>query len=78
MIRSSLVVTGGVVLVGASPEYVVSVERQRSGDSKPPVVSAASQAFQGAMLNRFCVTYYNKKLKTAGLMLDKMAAGNVG
>ena len=35
-----------------------------------PNPSPASQ--QRALLNRYCVTCHNERLKTAGLLLDKM------
>src|ERR1700687_2949786 len=40
--------------------------------SSPRHSSASSSQSQRALLNRYCVTCHNEKLKTAGLMLDKM------
>lgn len=33
---------------------------------------------QRAVLDQFCVTCHNQKLKTAGLLLDKMDVGHIG
>ena len=38
---------------------------------------ASPAATQRALLNRYCVTCHNEKLKTAGLMLDKMDVEHV-
>ena len=75
MIRSILVVIGVIALVGAAANIVVSAEPQKSSDSKPLVVSTSPEASQRALLNRYCVICHNEKLKTAGLMLDKLDVG---
>src|SRR5689334_7581877 len=39
--------------------------------------ASASASAQRALLDRYCVTCHNEKLKTAGLMLDQMDVSNV-
>jgi cytochrome c5 len=48
-------------------------EPQRATTSGP-----AAAAPNRALLNRYCVTCHNERLKTAGLMLDKVDVENVG
>ena len=45
-----------------------------SNSAQPPLVASE----QRVLLDRYCVTCHNDKLKTAGLMLDEMDVGNVG
>ena len=78
MIRSIIVVIGVIALVGAAATFVVSAEPQKSSDSKPLVVSTSPGVSQRALLNHYCVTCHNEKLRTAGLMLDKLDVGKVG
>ena len=67
-----------LVLVGSGH---VSARQQRRSPSVPPAVtpvrvsSRAGQSNQTdgrALVNRYCVTCHNERLKTAGLLLDKM------
>src|SRR5262245_41785354 len=44
---------------------------------QPSTVSSASTSPQRSVLNRYCVTCHNEKLKTADLMLDKIDVENV-
>ena len=48
-------------------------EPQRASASGPAAVAP-----NRALLNRYCVTCHNERLKTAGLMLDKVDVDNVG
>ena len=48
-------------------------EPQRATSSGPAAASP-----NRALLNRYCVTCHNEKLKTAGLMLDRVDVENVG
>src|SRR5258708_22444345 len=59
-----MIVGLSIALAGAT--YLQAAGQEPSG----PRPSAASS--QRALLNRYCVTCHNEKLKTAGLMLDKM------
>ena len=54
----------GIALAG-----VGWLEAARPQPAGPDLASAATQR---ALLDRYCVTCHNEKLKTAGLMLDKM------
>ncbi|MBI3895042.1 MAG: DUF1592 domain-containing protein [Acidobacteria bacterium] len=51
------------------------VARAVSQEPSSPVSTPASQ--YSTVVNRYCVTCHNEKLKTAGLMLDKMDVDNV-
>src|ERR1700693_2929925 len=44
----------------------------QAAGQEPSSPSQSPAATQRALLNRYCVTCHNEKLKTAGLMLDKM------
>src|ERR1700692_2566879 len=59
----------GITLAGAN-----YLEADRQEMSSP---SASPASTQRALLNRYCVTCHNEKLKTAGLMLDKMDVEHV-
>jgi len=56
----------GITLLGAS--YVRAAQQEQSSSSAPPPA-----AQYRTVLNRYCVTCHNEKLKTADLMLDKAA-----
>ena len=58
-----------IALVGAS--YLPAASQEPSSPAPPPASP------QRALLNRYCVTCHNEKLKTADLMLDKMDVENV-
>src|ERR1051326_7863695 len=47
--------------------------QKKASNSRPD-----SNSPQHAVLNQYCVVCHNEKLKTAGLMLDKLAVANVG
>src|SRR5271167_904772 len=49
----------------------------RAAPAQAPTQDSSPGAAQRAALNRYCVGCHNEKLKTAGLMLDKMDVGNV-
>src|ERR1700758_2395469 len=67
----TILVCIGIVLAGAS--YLLSATQQASS----PVSGPTAVPVQRAVLNRYCVTCHNEKLKTAGLMLDKMDVEHV-
>lgn len=46
--------------------------------SGPAPAAALSPAAERALLDKYCVTCHNEKLKTGGLMLDKMDVEHVG
>ena len=66
MLRMSRTILGwiGIALVGTG-----CLQAARQESSSPASLSASPQR---ALLNRYCVTCHNEKLRTAGLSLDKM------
>ncbi|MCH8267140.1 MAG: DUF1587 domain-containing protein, partial [Acidobacteria bacterium] len=61
----------GIALVGVG---VVSLQASSQQPASPVAPPASPQR---ALLNRYCVTCHNEKLKTADLMLDQMDVENV-
>ena len=60
----------GIALAASMPVYAASPQESSNAGS--------AQATQyRAVLNRYCVTCHNEKLKTANLMLDKVDLGNI-
>ncbi len=59
----------GIILIGGGCLHAANQEA--SSVTPPPAASSR------AILNRYCITCHNEKLKTAGLMLDKVDLGNV-
>ncbi|OFV99498.1 MAG: hypothetical protein A3H94_03055 [Acidobacteria bacterium RIFCSPLOWO2_02_FULL_60_20] len=60
----------GIGLAGAG--ILASASAQSQSSIQPP------EAQYRAILNRYCVTCHNERLRTAGLTLDKMSIGNPG
>ena len=58
----------GITLAGVG--YLQSARQEPSSPVTPPVSPYRT------VLNRYCVTCHNEKLRTAGLTLDKMDVGN--
>src|SRR5262245_21962017 len=63
----------GMALSGGASRHSVRVEA--AGQSPTPV--AEPQALSRAMLDRYCVTCHNARLKTGGLMLDTVDLARV-
>ncbi|MCZ6489178.1 MAG: DUF1592 domain-containing protein, partial [Acidobacteria bacterium] len=61
----------GIALVGVGAVSLQASSQQPAGPVAPPASP------QRALLNRYCVTCHNEKLKTADLMLDQMDVENV-
>jgi mono/diheme cytochrome c family protein len=61
--------TLGVAFLLSAPEFSFCQATPESGGSRP---GATPNTNYRAVLNRYCVTCHSEKLKTAGLMLDKM------
>src|SRR5262245_20539604 len=55
----------------------ISVAWVSNGLLQPAPQRDAQVSSHRAVLNRYCVTCHNEKLKTAGLMLDKLDVENV-
>src|ERR1700693_3957138 len=58
-------------IVGFMIALVVATHLQ-AARQEPSSPSASPASSQRALLNRYCVTCHNERLKTAGLMLDRM------
>ena len=65
------IIAGWLAMAALGASYLQSASQEPS--PAPPGTSANS-----ALINRYCVTCHNEKLKTAGLMLDKMDADHIG
>jgi cytochrome c5 len=83
------VAVAGVVLAGAGHLHLQAIRlpgvmgsaalAPRPSQTQTPVPSAAAAAVPSrALLDQYCVTCHNQKLKTAGLMLDKADVRQVG
>ena len=68
----SRLLMGWIAIALASVGYLQAARQESSTPSSSPASS------QRALLNRYCVTCHNEKVKTAGLMLDKMDVEHVG
>ena len=68
-----LLLAGWLAIIAAASGRVQAVgARQEPATAVPPAVSP-----QRALLNRYCVTCHNEKLRTAGLTLDTMDVATV-
>jgi mono/diheme cytochrome c family protein len=50
---------------------------QRPAQSVPPAASAANVSAQRKLVDQYCVTCHNARLKTANLLLDELDLGNL-
>jgi mono/diheme cytochrome c family protein len=64
-------ILGGLALVASGTGAVTAAGSQSSG------ADTSAAAAHRAVLDRYCVTCHNPRLKTAGLTLDTIDAGNV-
>src|ERR1700737_1724229 len=62
----------GLMAVGAGYLHVQAQGRAKAEDPAPAGVAPR------AVLDKYCVACHNERLKTAGLMLDRMDVGHVG
>src|SRR6185437_777320 len=67
----SLVLVLGICAVAL---VLYPAPQKSTGPPPAPVMSPASQR---ALLDKYCVTCHNQKLKTAGLTLDKLDVAHV-
>jgi hypothetical protein len=51
---------------------MASINCLQAAPQQPSSPTPSPAASQRALLNRYCVTCHNEKLKTAGLILDKV------
>jgi mono/diheme cytochrome c family protein len=63
----------GVVFLGTIELVELQAAQAQSSSLAPPAPAVQYRA----VLNKYCVTCHNEKLKTANLMLDKLDVGNV-
>src|ERR1700722_8650979 len=71
----------GIVLVGAAYFNVHAARLQKTPSTAPPATARAPQATvaeERALLDQYCVTCHNARLKTAGLMLDTLNIERLG
>ena len=61
-----------------SPPAAPSLVAAQSQANAPSPEPGSPAAAQRALLNRYCVTCHNQRLKTAGLTLDTIDVANVG
>src|SRR5579864_4520816 len=64
------VIVGFIIMLAG--DTCLQAARQEPSSPSPSPAST-----QRTLLNRYCVTCHNEKLKTAGLMLDKMDVEHV-
>src|SRR5687767_14145575 len=69
-------------LTGLALTMAICLQASASAEQAAPKVSPAAAAAPGPnhrqVLDRYCVTCHNQKLKTAGLMLDEADVANPG
>src|SRR2546426_1255044 len=68
-----LVIAAWTAMLTAASGYVTVADPRQEPSSAIPAPGSPR-----AMLNRYCVPCHNEKLRTGGLVLDKMDVGNVG
>ena len=93
MYYKRIVVAAGLAVASVALVSGQAAGPQRSAASSPPRINAGvpqrqaqkalaspspDVAAQRALLDRYCVTCHNEKLKTANLMLDKLDLANLG
>ncbi len=74
-----------VSALAATSDHLGAVEHYRSDSQKPAAIATQSQqasdrvpvSAQRALLDRYCVSCHNERLKTANLLLDKIDLGRV-
>jgi mono/diheme cytochrome c family protein len=76
--RNSLLSLAGAVALFAVPVYLQTARAQQAA----PVPAAApalatSAASERALLDQYCVTCHNQRLKTAGLLLDQLDPAHI-
>ena len=78
--RSIFAVVLPAAVIFALTAAVAQTTSERSSSVTPRQSAAGTSAAspQRALLNQYCVTCHNQRLRTAGLMLDQMAIDDVG
>jgi hypothetical protein len=70
-----VILTGGIALIGIV--YVQAERVQTTGQLPTARQAPASTGSQADLIRTYCVTCHNEKLKTAGLVLDKLDTGGL-
>jgi len=65
-----------LIAVGTLSAFQQTPDRPASGEAGPASVATAVPP-ERAVLDKYCVTCHNERLKTAGLTLDRLDSGNV-
>src|SRR4051812_14927160 len=74
--RSGMI--GPVAVVFVATACMVALRAQQPVSSTATAVSSAASQQQRAVLNRYCISCHNQKLKTGGLALDTLDVANLG
>jgi mono/diheme cytochrome c family protein len=74
-VKTRLLVAGWVGVLGMA---VVSAQSNPPAPQGKPVIAGADAAGQRAIVNQYCVTCHNARLKTANLLLDEVDLANLG
>ena len=69
---------GGIAVVFIATAWVVALRAQQPASPAATPVSASASQQQRAVLNRYCISCHNQKLKTGGLALDAMDVDKLG
>jgi mono/diheme cytochrome c family protein len=82
-ISRALAIWVGAALAGVAylPGHAASPQQPAAGTTAGPATSAATSSApspERALLDRYCVTCHNQRLKTAGLELDSLDLAHVG
>src|SRR5262249_55238789 len=75
IVRTRLLVAGWI---GVLAMAVVSAQSGPTAPPTKPAIAPADAAGQRAIVNQYCVTCHNARLKTANLLLDELDLANLG
>jgi len=69
---------GLMAVVFIATAWMVALRAQQPSSATVTGASASSSQQQRAVLNRYCISCHNQKLKTGGLALDALDVDNLG
>src|ERR1700674_2272612 len=77
---SRVIVCGCAIALGAAGYIQLhAAPSAQAGNAQTPATAAsATSPDPRALINQYCVTCHNERLKTAGLLLDQMDVAHVG
>ncbi len=64
------------MMMGPGSSLPAQTQQSSSADATPKITPTPASQYR-ALLDKYCVTCHNEKLKTAGLLLDKMDLENI-